>query len=102
MCRLGAGAATRCLLGALAHGPPTSESTGLFYAADRHLNVSQSLQIKYAFRNDELQSLRLIQKDFDYVLGLALGHLSDLAHACIAGCCASRCLSGDRDKHFAM
>lgn len=26
------------------------------------------------------------------------GHLSHAAHACIAGCSASHCLSGDRDK----
>lgn len=29
--------------------------------------------------------MRLIQKYFYYVLGLMTGHLSDLAHACIAG-----------------
>lgn len=48
------GAASYYLLGALAHGPPTSESTGLAESAGGHLNVSQSLKLKYTFCNDNL------------------------------------------------
>ena len=98
------GAATHYLLGALAHGPPNIREPWpdlVSWRTFKRFSASQD-KIHFLQWQSRKHNMRLIQKCFYYVLGLMSGHLSDLAHACIAGCSASHCLSGDRDKHFAM